>query len=165
MPKTGKHHQYVKGAQDLYIEPVVGAPQVVIDYNRSELSRYNISVADINRVINMAFAGQTAGALYEGEKKFDIVVRMDNEHKKDITSIQNLLVPTASGEQVPLSQLATVELKESPNQIQREDTKEELSLGLMQEGETYSLLWRNFSRKQAKTLSFLPIYHCLRRYF
>ena len=81
--KDGKHHQHrKKGAQDLYIEPVVGAPQVVIDYNRSELSRYNISVADINRVINMAFAGQTAGALYEGEKKFDIVVRMDNEHKK-----------------------------------------------------------------------------------
>jgi cobalt-zinc-cadmium resistance protein CzcA len=77
----------------------------------------------------MAFAGQTAGALYEGEKKFDIVVRMDNDYKKDITSIQNLLVPTASGEQIPLSQLAKVELKDSPNQIQREDTKRRIIIG------------------------------------
>ncbi|WP_419868372.1 CusA/CzcA family heavy metal efflux RND transporter [Chryseobacterium sp. CT-SW4] len=119
----------VKGAQDLYIEPVVGAPQVVIEYNRAELSRYNISVMEINRIINMAFAGQTAGALYEGERKFDVVVRMDNEYKKDITSIQNLLVPTPGGEQIPLKQLAKVELKESPNQIQREDTQRRIVVG------------------------------------
>ncbi|WP_292010432.1 CusA/CzcA family heavy metal efflux RND transporter [Chryseobacterium sp.] len=119
----------VNGAQDLYVEPVAGEPQVVIEYNRAELSRYNISVMEINRIINMAFAGQTAGALYEGERKFDVVVRMDNEYKKDITSIRNLLVPTPGGEQIPLNQLAKVELKNSPNQIQREDTQRRIVVG------------------------------------
>jgi len=89
--KLGGIISTVNGAQDLYLEPVVGAPQLVIDYNRAELSRYNISVSEINRVINMAFAGQTAGVLYEGEKRFDLVVRMDSLYKKTVDNIQNVL--------------------------------------------------------------------------
>ncbi len=152
--KLGSIITTVKGAQDLYIEPVVGAPQVVIDYNRAELSRYKISVADINRVINMAFAGQTAGALYEGEKKFDIVVRMDNERKKDITSIQNLLIPTASGEQIPLSQVAKVELKNSPNQIQREDTKRRIIVGFNAKGRDVQTIVEELQQKVNDNLRF-----------
>ncbi|MDN5397191.1 MAG: efflux RND transporter permease subunit, partial [Chryseobacterium sp.] len=150
--KLGGIINMVKGAQDLYLEPVVGAPQVVIGYNRAELSRHRISVAEINRVINMAFAGQTAGALYEGERKFDIVVRMDNEHKKDMTSIQNLLVPTASGEQIPLSQLARVELKDSPNQIQREDTKRRIVVGFNVRGRDVQSIVEELQKKADKEL-------------
>ncbi len=150
--KLGGIISTVNGAQDLYLEPVVGAPQVVIDYNRAELSRYNISVAEINRVINMAFAGQTAGALYEGERKFDVVVRMDNEHKKDISSIQNLLVPTPNGEQIPLSQLAKVELKESPNQIQRENTKRRIVIGFNVRGRDVQSIVEELQQKVNKDL-------------
>lgn len=150
--KLGGIISTVNGAQDLYLEPVVGAPQVVIDYNRAELSRYNISVAEINRVINMAFAGQTAGALYEGERKFDVVVRMDNEHKKDISSIQNLLVPTPDGEQIPLSQLAKVELKESPNQIQRENTKRRIVIGFNVRGRDVQSIVEELQQKVNKDL-------------
>lgn len=150
--KLGGIISTVNGAQDLYLEPVVGAPQVVIDYNRAELSRYNISVAEINRVINMAFAGQTAGALYEGERKFDVVVRMDNEHKKDISSIQNLLVPTPNGEQIPLSQLAKVELKESPNQIQRENTKRRIVVGFNVRGRDVQSIVEELQQKVNKDL-------------
>jgi cobalt-zinc-cadmium resistance protein CzcA len=142
----------VSGAQDLYLEPVVGAPQVVIDYDRAELSRYKISVAEINKVINMAFAGQTAGSLYEGERKFDIVVRMDQEHKKDITSIQNLLVPAPNGGQIPLSQLAKVELKESPNQIQREDTKRRIVVGFNVRGRDVQTIVEELQQKVNKDL-------------
>jgi cobalt-zinc-cadmium resistance protein CzcA len=150
--KLGGIISTVNGAQDLYLEPVVGAPQVVIDYNRAELSRYNISVAEINRVINMAFAGQTAGSLYEGERKFDVVVRMDNEHKKDISSIQNLLVPTPNGEQIPLSQLAKVELKESPNQIQRENTKRRIVVGFNVRGRDVQSIVEELQQKVDKDL-------------
>ncbi|ASW73551.1 acriflavine resistance protein B [Chryseobacterium piperi] len=150
--KLGGIINTVKGAQDLYLEPVVGAPQMVIGYNRAELSRYNISVMEINRVINMAFAGQTAGALYEGERKFDVVVRMDNEHKKDITSIQNLLVPTATGEQIPLHQLATIELKSSPNQIQREDTKRRIVVGFNVRGRDVQSIVEELQQKADKDL-------------
>ncbi len=150
--KLGGIISTVNGAQDLYLEPVVGAPQVVINYNRAELSRYNISVAEINRVINMAFAGQTAGALYEGERKFDVVVRMDQEHKKDISSIQNLLVPTPNGEQIPLSQLAKVELKESPNQIQRENTKRRIVIGFNVRGRDVQSIVEELQQKVNKDL-------------
>lgn len=150
--KLGGIISTVNGAQDLYLEPVVGAPQVVIDYNRAELSRYNISVVEINRVINMAFAGQTAGALYEGERKFDVVVRMDQEHKKDISSIQNLLVPTPNGEQIPLSQLAKVELKESPNQIQRENTKRRIVIGFNVRGRDVQSIVEELQQKVNKDL-------------
>ncbi|WP_326983598.1 CusA/CzcA family heavy metal efflux RND transporter [Chryseobacterium sp. MYb264] len=150
--KLGGIISTVNGAQDLYLEPVVGAPQVVIDYNRAELSRYNISVAEINRVINMAFAGQTAGALYEGERKFDVVVRMDQEHKKDISSIQNLLVPTPNGEQIPLSQLAKVELKNSPNQIQRENTKRRIVIGFNVRGRDVQSIVEELQQKVNKDL-------------
>jgi cobalt-zinc-cadmium resistance protein CzcA len=156
--KLGGVISTVKGAQDLYLEPVVGAPQVVIDYNRAELSRYNISVAEINRVINMAFAGQTAGALYEGERKFDVVVRMDNDYKKDITSIQNLLVPTPNGEQIPLYQLAKVELKESPNQIQREDTKRRIVVGFNVRGRDVQSIVEELQQKVNKDLKLSPGY-------
>jgi len=150
--KLGRIISTVNGAQDLYLEPVVGAPQVVIDYNRAELSRYNISVEEINRVINMAFAGQTAGALYEGERKFDVVVRMDNEHKKNISSIQNLLVPTPGGEQIPLAQLAKVELKNSPNQIQRENTKRRIIVGFNVRGRDVQSIVEELQQKVDKDL-------------
>ncbi|MBK1896626.1 CusA/CzcA family heavy metal efflux RND transporter [Chryseobacterium paridis] len=150
--KLGGIINTVKGAQDLYLEPVVGAPQVVIDYNRAELSRYNISVKEINQVINMAFAGQTAGVLYEGERKFDVVVRMDNEHKKDITSIRNLLVPTATGEQIPLHQLAKIDLKSSPNQIQREDTKRRIVVGFNVRGRDVQSIVEELQKKADKEL-------------
>lgn len=142
----------VDGAQDLYLEPVVGAPQLVIDYNRAELSRYHISVAEINRVINMAFAGQTAGVLYEGEKRFDVVVRMDSLHKKNMANIQNMLVPGPNGEQIPLSQLANVELKESPNQIQREDTKRRIVVGFNVRGRDVQSIVEEVQQKVDKDL-------------
>jgi len=127
--KLGSVINSVQGAQDLYIEPIVGAPQVVIDYNRANLSRYGISVSEVNRVINMAFAGQSAGLVYEGERRFDLVVRLDENQKKNIEQIKNLLIPTPNGIQIPLHQLATVEMKSSPNQIQRENTKRRVVVG------------------------------------
>lgn len=127
--KLGKVINTVQGAQDLYIEPIVGAPQVVIDYNRAQLSRYGISVSEANQIVNMAFAGQSAGLVYEGERRFDLVVRLDENQKKDIEQIKNLLIPTPNGIQIPLHQLATVEIKSTPNQIQREDTKRRVVVG------------------------------------
>ncbi|OJV56373.1 MAG: acriflavine resistance protein B [Bacteroidetes bacterium 43-16] len=119
----------VKGAQDLYIEPVVGAPQLVIDFDRAALARYGIGIEEANRIVNMAFAGQSTGLVYEGERRFDIVVRMDQEQKQDMEQIRNLLIPGAKGQQVPLQQLADIELKSSPNQIQREDTRRRIVVG------------------------------------
>ena len=127
--KLGKIVNTVQGTQNLYIEPVTGMPQVVIEYNRNVIAQYHLTIDDLNKVINTAFAGQSTGLVFEGEKRFNLVVRLNNNQRKDIEDVQNLLIPTPQGTQIPLSQLANVEIKNGPNQIQREDAKRRIVVG------------------------------------
>ncbi|MFZ1530201.1 MAG: CusA/CzcA family heavy metal efflux RND transporter [Ferruginibacter sp.] len=127
--KLGKIIGEVNGVQNLYVETVTGMPQIIIEYNRPVIAQYSLSVADINRAVNTAFAGQSAGQVFEEEKRFDMVVRLDAKEKKNLTDVQNLLIPTPMGLQIPLEQLATVSVKEGPNQIQREDAKRRIIAG------------------------------------
>ena len=125
----GKKIAKIDGVHDLFIEPVTGMPQVIIEYNRAIIAQYNLTISDVNQVINTAFAGQSTGAVFEGEKRFDLVVRLNTEHRQNLEDIQNLLIPTPQGTQIPLSQLANVEIKNGPNQIQREDAKRRIVVG------------------------------------
>jgi len=101
--KLGGIVQGIEGAEDLYVEAVTGMPQIVIEYNRSAISQYGLTINHVNDVINAAFSGRSAGLVYEGEKRFDLVVRMDKSERTDVTDVQNLLIPTANGTQVPLN--------------------------------------------------------------
>jgi cobalt-zinc-cadmium resistance protein CzcA len=127
--KLGKIVSTVEGTQNLFIEPVTGIPQVVIEYNRNTIAQYHLSIDDINKVVNTAFAGQSSGLVFEGEKRFDLVVRLNTNQRKNLEDVQNLLIPTPQGTQIPLSQLATVSIKNGPNQIQREDAKRRIVVG------------------------------------
>lgn len=119
----------VEGATELYVETISGLPQIVIEYNRPTLAQYNLSVREINEVVNAAFAGQSGGFVFEGEKRFDLVVRLQSENRQDIQDVRNLLIPASNGSQIPLYQLADVSLKDSPNQIQREDARRRILVG------------------------------------
>lgn len=127
--QLGKIINTVKGTQNLYIEPVSGLPQVIIQYNRPVIAQYHLSIGDINRVINTAFAGQSTGLVFEGEKRFDMVVRLNSNDRKNLDDVRNLLVPTPSGNQIPLSQLGNVDIKNGPNQIQRENGQRRIVVG------------------------------------
>ncbi|MFV5703193.1 CusA/CzcA family heavy metal efflux RND transporter [Flavobacterium sp. XS2P12] len=127
--KLGKIVNTVEGTSDLYVETVTGMPQIVIDYNRATIAQYGLNIENINRIVNTAFAGQSTGVVYEGEKRFDLVVRLEGEKRQDLADVQNLLIPTPNGSQIPLSQLAKVEITEGPNQIQREDAKRRIVVG------------------------------------
>ena len=127
--KLGEISKKIQGAQNIYVEPISGMPQIVISYNRDAISQYGLNVSDINQTVNTAFAGQVTGSVYEGEKKFDLVVRMDGEQRKNIEDVKNLLIPTTTGIEIPLSSVANVELKESVNQIQRENTQRRIIVG------------------------------------
>ncbi|MRX47833.1 CusA/CzcA family heavy metal efflux RND transporter [Pedobacter puniceum] len=127
--KLGKIINTVDGAQDLFVEPITGMPQVIINYNRPAIAQYQLNIADINRIVNTAFAGQSTGLVFDGEKRFDLVVRLDNEQRKNLEDIQNLLIPTPKGPQIPLQQLADVSIQNGPNQIQREDAKRRIVAG------------------------------------
>jgi cobalt-zinc-cadmium resistance protein CzcA len=127
--KLGKVIGTVSGTENLYIEPIEGLPQIVIHYNRPLIAQYGLNIDEINKTVNTAFAGQSAGQIFEGEKRFDLVVRLQNNARKDIKDIANLLITTPSGNQIPLNQVASVELVNSANQIQREDAKRRVVVG------------------------------------
>ncbi|PWS28841.1 CusA/CzcA family heavy metal efflux RND transporter [Pedobacter yonginense] len=149
----------VDGAQDLFIEPVTGMPQVVIAYNRALIAQYNLDISDVNRIVNTAFAGQSAGLIFEGEKRFELVVRLDGEQRKNLTDIQNLLIPTPSGAQIPLSQLASVEIKNGPNQIQREDAKRRMVVGFNVRGRDVQTIVNELQEKVNAKIKFPPGYY------
>ena len=111
----------VAGATDIKVEQVTGLPQLQIKPNREIIARYGINVSDINILVESLVAGKLAGQVYEGEQKFDLVVKMSQESSKSLETIKTLLVPMPNGAKIPLSQLASVSLVESPLQISRED--------------------------------------------
>lgn len=127
--KLGNLIPTIEGAKDLYVETVTGMPQMVVEMNRPALANYGLSVNDVNRVIKMAFAGERAGYIYEGEKRFDLTVRMENDLRQHPDHVKNLLVRTPSGADIPLSELADVEIKDGPYQIQRENAKRRITVG------------------------------------
>ena len=119
----------VDGAQNLFVEPITGMPQIIISYNRLAIARYGLSIDAVNRLVNTAFAGQTAGQVFEGEKRFDLILKLDTIARQNINDVRNLLVPTSAGIQIPLHQLAQVNIVDGPNQIQREDAKRRIIVG------------------------------------
>ncbi|MCB9333489.1 MAG: CusA/CzcA family heavy metal efflux RND transporter [Lewinellaceae bacterium] len=119
----------VEGATELYVEQVNGMPQIVVQYKREAMARYGLHIAELNRTLSAAFAGAATGQVYEGEKRFDLVVRVRPEGRRSIADVRNLLVATPGGQQIPLEQVADVQEVEGPNQIQREDAKRRIIVG------------------------------------
>ncbi len=156
--KLGKIARTVDGAEDLFIEPITGMPEIVIEYNRAVIAQYNLSVEQINQVVNMAFAGQHAGMVFEGEKRFDLVLRMESNLRKSLEDIQQLLIPTDMGVQIPLQQLANVAIKEGPNQIQREDAKRRIVVGFNVRGRDVQSIVNEVSQKVKAEIDFGPGY-------
>lgn len=137
----------VEGAKDLYVETVTGIPQMVIQYNRAAIAKYGASVAEINRTVQAAYAGSAAGVVFEGDKRYDLVVRLNSEQRGDLSNLGNLMVGVADGLQVPLSELATVELKEGPYQIQREEARRRIMVGFNVRGRDVQTIVQELQQK------------------
>ncbi len=148
----------VDGAVNIYEETVTGMPQVVVKYNREAMAKYGLNVSDINRVVNTAFAGQIAGQVYEGEKRFDMAVRLEGNSRKSIEDIVNLMIPTVHGTQIPLSTVAGIEEIEGVNQIQREDTKRRIIVGFNVSGRDVQTIVKELQEKVEKQLKLPKTY-------
>ena len=111
----------IKGITQPQVERVSGLPQIVVQYDRSRLAGYGLNIEDVNNIITTAFAGQAAGVVYENERKFDLVVRLDSLYRTSIDDVSELFIPTKEGNQIPLSQVATVSYQVGPTQISRDE--------------------------------------------
>ncbi|MFZ1579910.1 MAG: CusA/CzcA family heavy metal efflux RND transporter, partial [Saprospiraceae bacterium] len=149
----------VSGAQNLYVEAVTGVPQVIINYDRSALARYQVSIDKVNKAVNMAFAGQSTGLVFEGEKRFDLVVRLKSDVRKNLEDVQNLLIPVANGQQVSLSKLANVSIEDGPNQIQREDAKRRIVVGFNVRGRDVQSIVQELQSKVDSEIKFPAGYY------
>ncbi len=121
--KVARSIAKVEGITQPQVERISGLPQISIEYDRSRMALYGMNVEDVNHIITTAYAGEAAGVVFEDERKFDLVVRLDSAYRTSIDDINNLLIPTKEGNQIPLSQVANVSFKEGPAQISREDGK------------------------------------------
>jgi len=120
----------VPGAADAKVEATSGLPQLQIKPDRAAIARYGINVEDVNNLVESIVAGKDAGLVYEGEKRFDLVVRLADESSRDVETIKNLLVSAPNGSRIPLAQLADIKLIEGPAQISREDTRRRIGIEL-----------------------------------
>jgi cobalt-zinc-cadmium resistance protein CzcA len=126
--------QSVEGATEPSVERVAGLPQIVIKYNRSQIANYGLNIEDINHIVSTSFAGGGAGVVFENERKFDLVVRLDSTHRNNIDDVSHLYIPTTNGTQIPLSQVADIKMELGPAQISREDGKRRIVIGFNVKG-------------------------------
>ncbi len=119
----------ISGVADVKAERVTGLPQITIRYNKDKLALYGLNVGDLNRVIRMGFAGEAAGVVYEGEKRFDMVVRLEEDSRSDISNLKSLYVTLPSGSQIPLEQVADIKYEDGPMQISREHGRRRIVVG------------------------------------
>lgn len=120
----------IKGVASVRVEQLVGLPQISLRYRRDRLAEYGLNIADLNRLVRASFAGETAGVVFEGERRFDLVVRLDSAFRQDISNIRNLYVPLPNGGAVPFEQLAEVRYVAGPAQIPHDDTHRRITLGI-----------------------------------
>lgn len=156
--QIGKIARQVEGAQDVYIEPIGGLPQYVVKFDRNKLAQFGLSVDEVNRVLRTGFSGDVAGMVYEKEKRFELVVRLDEKKRKGIEDIKGLYVTTALGRQIPLEQLATIELNSGINQIQRDDAKRRIAVGFNIRGRDVQTIVKELDAKINTQLKFEPGY-------
>lgn len=157
--KIGALASGIDGVQDVYVEQASGLPQIVVQADRAKLARFGLNINDVNRVVRGAFAGQKAGLVYEGEKRFDLVVRLEKSQRESADDLANMPITTPSGIQVPLSQLASVQLKLVPNQIQREDAKRRITVGFNVRGRDVESIVKEIQGRVRSEVTFAPGYY------
>ena len=127
--KVSKLIQNIEGVQDVFVEKITGLPQVQVKYDRDKIAQYGLTITDVNQVLETAFAGKVAGIVFEGEKRFDLVVRLESKFRQSIDDVKDLYVSLSSGNQIPIEQVADVQFKLGPTQVSREDGKRRITVG------------------------------------
>ncbi|GAA4309251.1 CusA/CzcA family heavy metal efflux RND transporter [Compostibacter hankyongensis] len=148
----------VDGATDVYVEQITGLPQIVVHFDRARIAQYGLNIADLNNTVQTAFAGQSAGLVFEGERRFDLVVRLDSAYRKSPADFDNLFALLPGGGQVPLNQVAVISIKDGPNQIQRDETRRRITVGFNVRNRDVQSIVNEIRRKMDAQLKWPPGY-------
>ncbi|WP_460618544.1 CusA/CzcA family heavy metal efflux RND transporter [Hymenobacter ruber] len=148
----------LQGVGDIKVEQIIGLPQLRVSYDRARLAQYGLRVTDLNTLLQTAFAGQTTGQVYEGERRFDLVLRLDSLHRRGPDDLNQLLVSLPDGNQIPLAEVATVALKPAPAQISRDDARRRVNIGVNVRGRDVQSLVQDIQGKLKAGLRLPPGY-------
>ena len=131
--KVKKMIEDVPGVSGIFVEEVAGLPQIQVKYNHEKMAAYGVSVDDISEILETTFAGAVAGSLYEGDKKFDVVLRMDPS-QRNVETLEQLSIPLKDGTNIPLSQVADIDYSPAPAQVSHEDGARRIYVGFNVKG-------------------------------
>ena len=148
----------VPGAADVIVEQAVGLPQLVVHYDRTKIARYGVDIEELNAIIRTAYAGETAGVVFENERRFDLVVRLDHELVKDL-DLNALTVRTCDGMQIPVSEVASIDLVSGPLQINRDSAKRRIVVGVNVRDADIQKVVDNISRTLEENIKLKPGYY------
>jgi heavy metal efflux system protein len=149
----------VEGVEDINVEKVTGLSQVQVDYNRDRLAQYGLSVEDVNRILRTAFAGSQAGVVYDEEKRFGLVVRLDKDYRQSLEDVKNLSVALPNGGQIPFEQVADISIRSGPAQVSREDTRRRITVGFNVRNRDVSGVINEVSQKIDKQIKLPQAYY------
>ncbi|MFZ0490373.1 MAG: CusA/CzcA family heavy metal efflux RND transporter [Salegentibacter sp.] len=149
----------VPGAGDVNMEATAGLPQMTVRFNRRKVAQYGLKISKLNQYISTAFAGASAGVIFEGEKRFDMVVRLDKEHRQNINNLKNLLIDLPGGNQIPLKEVANISYQPGPMQISRDNTSRRIYVGVNVRGRDVESMVNDIQKKLDAQLDLPPGYH------
>ena len=142
----------VAGAEDVTLERTSGLPQMTVQYDRRKIAQYGLDIAKLNRYVSAAFAGSSAGVIFEGERRFDMVIRLDKEHRKSIEDLRNLYVDLPNGKQIPIKEVAEIDFQPGAMQISREGTFRRIYVGVNVRGRDVESVVNEIQQKLDKQL-------------
>ncbi|WP_423819882.1 CusA/CzcA family heavy metal efflux RND transporter [Salinimicrobium sp. TIG7-5_MAKvit] len=151
--------QTVPGAGDVNAERTSGLPQMTVRYNRDKLAQYDLDIQKINEYISTAFAGGVAGVVFEGERRFDLVVRFDEAHRQSIEDLRTLYIDLDDGTQIPINEIADIRYVPGPMQISRDDTYRRTYVGVNTRGRDVESVVNDIQAKLDAELDLPPGYY------
>jgi cobalt-zinc-cadmium resistance protein CzcA len=149
----------IEGVAGVNTEATKGLPQITVLYDRNKLGRYGLKITELNTIVETAFSGGVAGSIYEGERMYDLVVRLDEKHRKSIDDIRNLYVDLADGNQIPLKEVADISYQPGPMQISRDNTHRRTYVGINVEDRDIKSLVHDIRKTLDKNLELPPGYY------
>lgn len=156
--EAAKYVEQVPGASDVIVEQTMGLPQLVVKYNRGKIARYGINIEELNTIIRTAYAGEASGVVFENERRFDLVVRLDQEKVADL-NLDKLFVRSGEGIQIPVSEVATIDLVNGPLQINRDATKRRIVIGVNVRGADIQQVVQEIQKTLDRNIKLKPGYY------